>query len=59
MVLSLALPFAVWPLVHFTSLKSVMGDHVAPRWMSATGFILFVLLCGLNGFLVYQWILFG
>ena len=34
-ILSLQLPFAVFPLVMFTGDKSKMGELVAPRWMRA------------------------
>ena len=36
-VLSLQLPFAVFPLVQFTADRRKMGDLVAPRWMVRAG----------------------
>src|SRR6185436_3794712 len=34
-ILGLALPFSVIPLVMFTADRAKMGELVAPRWMSA------------------------
>lgn len=53
-VLSLQLPFAVWPLVHITSMTSVCGALAAPPWLVRAGVATFLVLCGLNGFLLYQ-----
>lgn len=44
-ILSLQLPFAVVPLVLFTSNRAKMGQFTAPRWLTAaTGFIAIVLI---------------
>ena len=34
MILGLALPFSVVPLVMFTADRNKMGDLVAPRWVT-------------------------
>ncbi len=34
-VLSLQLPFALWPLIRFSSDRGLMGEFVNPRWVSA------------------------
>ena len=44
-VLSLRLPFAVIPLVLFTARRRIMGNLVAPRWLTiATGIIAVIIL---------------
>jgi manganese transport protein len=53
-VLSLQLPFAVFPLVSFTSDRSKMGDLVAPRWVRALAWIVAVIIAALNAYLLYQ-----
>ena len=47
-VLSMQLPFAVIPLVRFVSQRRLMGDLVAPRWLSATAWVIAGLLVALN-----------
>lgn len=51
---SLALPFCTWPLVHFASSRALLGDLAAPRWLAAAGALCFLLITGLNAFLVYN-----
>ena len=34
-ILSLQLPFAVIPLIRFTSNRKKMGQFASPRWLSA------------------------
>lgn len=46
--LSIALPFAMAPLIYFTSSKKIMGEYVNPRWMTILGWIAFIVLTGLN-----------
>ncbi|MGO1336926.1 MAG: Nramp family divalent metal transporter [Leuconostoc fallax] len=47
--LSIALPFAMAPLIHFTSSKKIMGeDFVNPMWLTILGWIAFVVLTILN-----------
>jgi manganese transport protein len=53
-VLSLQLPFAVFPLVLFTGDRRKMGDLVAPRWMLALAWPVAVLIAGLNAWLLWQ-----
>jgi manganese transport protein len=53
-ILSLQLPFAVFPLVAFTSNPSMMGPHVAPRWMRRLAWPVAVLIAVLNAWLLVQ-----
>ncbi|GIL44555.1 hypothetical protein Vafri_2087 [Volvox africanus] len=53
-VLSLTLPFAIFPLVHFTSSKRFIGKH-ANRWYVSVGaWLLFLFITGLNFNLIVQ-----
>jgi manganese transport protein len=47
-VLSLQLPFAVVPLVMFTSSRRRMGPFVAPRWLSALAIATAAIIIALN-----------
>jgi manganese transport protein len=53
-VLSLQLPFAMFPLLRFTSDKSLMGRFVNNRMASVTGWLLFAAITGANLALVWQ-----
>jgi len=53
-ILSLQLPFAVFPLVSFTSNRRKMGAFVASRWVQAAAWTVAVIIGGLNVWLVYQ-----
>jgi manganese transport protein len=53
-ILSLQLPFAVFPLVLFTADRRKMGDLVAPKWMVALAWPVAVLIAALNGWLLWQ-----
>jgi manganese transport protein len=53
-VLSLQLPFAVFPLVSFTSDRRKMGEFVAPRWQQALAWLVAVIIAALNVWLLYQ-----
>jgi manganese transport protein len=53
-ILSLQLPFAVFPLVMFTGDRRKMGDLVAPRWLMALAWPVVVIIAGLNGWLLWQ-----
>jgi manganese transport protein len=53
-VLSLQLPFAVFPLVMFVGDRRKMGALVAPRWMLWLAWPVAVLIAGLNAWLLYQ-----
>lgn len=47
--LSVALPFAMAPLIYFTSSKKVMGEEfVNPKWMTVIAWIVFAVLTVLN-----------
>jgi manganese transport protein len=47
-ILSLQLPFAVVPLVQFTSSRAKMGELVAPKWLIASACIIAVVIIALN-----------
>ena len=53
-ILSLQLPFAVFPLVSFTSNRAKMGVFVAPRWVQVLAWTIAVIIAGLNVWLLYQ-----
>jgi manganese transport protein len=53
-ILSLQLPFAVFPLVSFTSNRKKMGVFVAPRWVQALAWTIAVIIAALNVWLLYQ-----
>lgn len=46
--LSIALPFAMAPLIYFTSSKKIMGEFANPRWMAILAWLIFVVLTALN-----------
>jgi manganese transport protein len=52
-VLSLQLPFAVFPLVMFTSDPAKMGAFVNPRWMTVLAWIVAISIAVLNAWLLY------
>jgi len=52
-ILSLQLPFAVFPLIIFTGDKSKMGELVAPMWMRALAWPVAVLIALLNAWLLW------
>jgi len=56
-VLSLQLPFAVFPLVSFTSDRRKMGPSVAPLWIRGLAWPAAALIAGLNVWLLAQVIL--
>ena len=53
-VLSLQLPFAVFPLVMFTSDAAKMGRFVSPLWMRALAWFVSMVIAVLNVWLLYQ-----
>ncbi len=53
-VLSLQLPFAVFPLLLFTSDRRRMGELVNPWWMTALGWPVALLIAALNVWLIVQ-----
>ncbi|MCX6641384.1 MAG: Nramp family divalent metal transporter [bacterium] len=52
-VLSLQLPFAVIPLVHFVSDKKRMGDFAIPTWTRTLAWVVTAVIVGLNAQLVW------
>ena len=53
-ILSLQLPFAVIPLVYFTSSKKIMGKFVNSRGLVVLSWAIAVLITGLNLYLLLQ-----
>ena len=47
-ILSLHLPFAIVPLVHFTASRAKMGDLVAPRWLTGIASVIALTIIALN-----------
>jgi manganese transport protein len=47
-VLSLQLPFAIVPLIRFTSDRKLMGSFVSPRWIRVLAWSTTALIVGLN-----------
>jgi manganese transport protein len=56
-VLSLQLPFAVFPLIQFCSRRSLMGALVAPRWLTAAALCIAIVLVVLDTVLIAQTVL--
>ena len=50
--LSVQLPFAIYPLLRFTSDRSLMGAFSNPAWLSVTGWALFGVITAANVWLV-------
>jgi manganese transport protein len=55
-VLSLQLPFAIWPLIRFTGDRAIMGPFASGRLVQAVGWLLFALIVAANGWLVWGWL---
>lgn len=53
-ILSLQLPFAVIPLVMFTSNRSLMGEFVNPFWLKAVAWLVASIIVALNSWLLLQ-----
>jgi manganese transport protein len=53
-ILSMQLPFAVFPLVTFTSNAKIMGRFVAPAWMRLLAWPVAVVIAALNVWLLWQ-----
>jgi manganese transport protein len=53
-ILSLQLPFAVFPLVAFTSDPVKMGAFVSPTWMRWLAWLVAIVIAVLNAWLLYQ-----
>lgn len=53
-ILSLQLPFAVIPLVMFTSDRRLMGEFVNPRWLKRLAWLIAFVITSLNLWLLWQ-----
>jgi manganese transport protein len=53
-ILSLQLPFAVWPLVRFTNDRAKMGEFANPGWLKALAYLVAAVISGLNVWLLVQ-----
>jgi len=53
-ILSLQLPFAVFPLVMFTSDKAKMGRFVSPLWLRGLAWAVSMVIAVLNAWMLYQ-----
>lgn len=53
-ILSLQLPFAVFPLVAITSDKAKMGEHASGAWLKAGAYLCAFLITGLNVWMLGQ-----
>lgn len=53
-ILSMQLPFAVVPLVKFTSDKTIMGSFANPLWLKILAWLVTVLIVGLNLYLLFS-----
>src|SRR5215203_830470 len=53
-ILSLQLPFAVFPLVMFTGEKAKMGPFASPAWVKALAWSVAIVIAALNVWLLYQ-----
>ncbi|WP_313809319.1 Nramp family divalent metal transporter [Sphingobium sp.] len=53
-ILSLQLPFAVFPLIAFTSSRAKMGEMVSPRWLCLSAWMIGLLIALLNLKLVWD-----
>jgi manganese transport protein len=52
-ILSLQLPFAVFPLIRFTSDRRIMGRFVNPWWLKAIAWTMGAVIALLNGWLLW------
>jgi manganese transport protein len=53
-ILSLQLPFAVWPLVRFTGDRAKMGEFANPGWLKGLAYLVATVITGLNVWLLVQ-----
>lgn len=53
-VLSLQLPFAILPLIRFTSAPRIMGAFASPAWLRRLAYAAALVIIGLNAWLVAQ-----
>ena len=52
--LSIALPFSIFPLIYYTSKKSLMGKHVNAKWNTYLGYAIAIVLTILNLKLIFD-----
>ncbi|MDO4634318.1 MAG: Nramp family divalent metal transporter [Streptococcus sp.] len=52
--LSIALPFSIFPLVYFTSNKTLMGEFVNKKWNTYLGYLVAIILTLLNLKLIFD-----
>ncbi|MBY0309415.1 MAG: Nramp family divalent metal transporter, partial [Phycisphaerales bacterium] len=53
-VLSMQLPFAIFPLMAVTSSRKRMGDFANPRWVIVLGYAVCTVIAGLNVYLLWE-----
>lgn len=53
-VLSMQLSFAIFPLMMFTSNRKLMGEFANPLWLKIAGYMVSLLIAGLNAFLLWS-----
>ena len=53
-ILSLQLPFAVWPLVRFTGDRAKMGEFANPVWLKVLAYLVAAVISALNLWLLVQ-----
>jgi manganese transport protein len=53
-ILSMQLPFAVIPLIHFTNDRSRMGKFASPVWVRTLAWLAAVVIVGLNLWLIWS-----
>jgi manganese transport protein len=56
-VLSFQLPFAIWPLLRFTSDRELMGSFANGYWLKTGGWLVFAAVATANGWLLGQLLL--
>ncbi len=53
-VLSMQLPFAIFPLMMVTSSRTRMGDYANPLWVKVIGYAICSVIAGLNVYLLWK-----
>ncbi len=53
-VLSMQLPFAIFPLIAFTSNRTTMGEFVNRLWVKIVGYLIATVISGLNMWVLYD-----
>ena len=53
-VLSMQLPFAIFPLMMVTSSQARMGEYANPSWVKLLGYAICTVIAGLNVYLLWQ-----